>query len=106
MTHPISYPQKALLFIGNPCDYRAVARWAGLREWATRRGLDTTRTLDAHTVICAIVTDDVVDGHGPPEQTAVLVRARELGIVCLRASEKTQRIGEVVDAALATDAVD
>ncbi|MCQ4120954.1 hypothetical protein [Rhodococcus tibetensis] len=83
---------RLVLFIGNPTSYYEVTRWAKLRQWMAAHGLEPVRELDGD-ILCAIVTDDVLDGVGSPKDEATTQRARETGVPCVSLHDTSRILG-------------
>ncbi|TQC50569.1 hypothetical protein EEB14_04200 [Rhodococcus sp. WS4] len=84
---------RRVLFVGNPSRYNEVSQWASVRQWVTVHGMELIRELDGD-VLCAIVTDDVLDGACSPRDSATMNKARALGVVCV-SHHDTSRIWEI-----------
>ncbi|MFF0817181.1 hypothetical protein ACFYVR_18780 [Rhodococcus sp. NPDC003318] len=67
----MSSPKKRVLFVGSP-GTDEVAQWAALRELATQRGFECTRTPTAGGVRYVVATAEVLGGSRSPAQERIL----------------------------------
>ena len=73
---------RSVLFIGNPSTVTEVTHWAAVRHWTVEQGLKPVRDLQAD-VLCAIVTEAVVDGTCASADAEVVQRVRARGLDCI-----------------------
>ncbi|MEV0945363.1 hypothetical protein [Rhodococcus sp. NPDC049939] len=78
-----------VMFIGSPTRYNDVSRWAMVRQWAMIHGLEPISKFDGD-VLCAIVTEDVLDGVCSPKDSVAFRRAEELGVPCISVYDTAQ----------------
>lgn len=71
-----------VLFIGNPSAFTEVTEWATMKQWAAEHGLELTRDPDGD-MICAIATEDVLDGMCSPSDAMAMQRTRVRGVPCV-----------------------
>ncbi|MDV7354410.1 hypothetical protein R4282_15505 [Rhodococcus oxybenzonivorans] len=98
MTSRVKHPVRRLLFIGNPTQFIEVIHWAAMRVWATGHGLETTRTFAGGPVVCAVATEDVLDGLCLPSEATMLQRVRREGIPCISVHDAPERIIDEIGA--------
>lgn len=80
---------RRVLFIGNPTRYKEVSHWAMVKQWMVVHGLEPVRKIDG-PALCAIVTEDVLDGIGSPQDALTVQHAREQGIPVISVHDSTQ----------------
>ncbi|MCQ4117870.1 hypothetical protein [Rhodococcus tibetensis] len=105
MTSRVKHQVRRLLFIGNPSQFIEVIHWAAMRAWATGHGLETTRTFAGGPVVCAVATEDVLDGLCLPSEATMLQRVRSERIPCICVHDAPERIIEEVGALTPVTAV-
>jgi hypothetical protein len=66
--------------------------------WATGHGLETTRTFAGGPVVCAVATEDVLDGLCLPSEATMLQRVRREGIPCISVHDAPERIIDEIGA--------
>ncbi|KAF0963790.1 hypothetical protein [Rhodococcus sp. T7] len=73
---------RSVLFIGHPSTVTEVTHWAAVRHWTVEQGLKPVREFRGD-VVCAIVTEAVVEGTCPSADAAVVQRVRSRGLDCI-----------------------
>ncbi|UOT06930.1 hypothetical protein MPY17_14845 [Rhodococcus opacus] len=73
---------RRVLFVGRPCAGTELTRWVALRQWASDRGIESIIDCEGD-VVCAIVTEDVLDGLCSPSDAMAMQLARARGVPCV-----------------------
>ncbi|MGW6379485.1 hypothetical protein ACWFRB_25800 [Rhodococcus sp. NPDC055112] len=72
--------RRSVVLIGDP------AELSELSAYASAHGVVVTRDIDSAS-LCAIATEDVLDGNCTPEDAVLLGAAAKLGVRCLSMAE-------------------
>jgi hypothetical protein len=72
--------RRSVVLIGDP------AELSEFSEWASARGVCMTRDVGSDS-LCAIATEDVLDGNCTPDDALQLSAAAKLGVRCLNTAE-------------------
>ncbi|KXF48623.1 hypothetical protein AXA44_28520 [Rhodococcus sp. SC4] len=73
---------RRVLFVGRPGGGTELTRWVALRQWASDRGIESISECEGH-VVCAIATEDVLDGLCSPSDAMAMQLARARGVPCV-----------------------
>ncbi|MFC9549314.1 hypothetical protein ACFTWF_00510 [Rhodococcus sp. NPDC056960] len=73
---------RRVLFVGNPGAGTERTQWAVLRQWASDRGMESISECEGD-VVCAIATEDVLDGLCTPSDAMAMQLARARGVPCV-----------------------
>ncbi|OLL16306.1 MULTISPECIES: hypothetical protein [unclassified Rhodococcus (in: high G+C Gram-positive bacteria)] len=89
-------PAGELLIVGDCSRVLDGARGAELRTWARHHGLGFTYTFAPGRVVCAIVTEEVLDGACSPAEAMTMQSVRAAGIPCVCVHDAPERILEAL----------
>ncbi|MCQ4119343.1 hypothetical protein [Rhodococcus tibetensis] len=73
---------RTLLFVGKPEAGTELNRWLELKRWASGRGIASITSCEGD-VLCAIATEDVLDGLCTPSDAMVMQQARARRVPCV-----------------------